>query len=44
MSSGEEILPQHLNLPAGSPLQAIERQLALLSGAEQELLRQRLAV
>jgi transcriptional regulator with AAA-type ATPase domain len=43
VSSGAEILPQHLNLPAGSPLQAIERQLARLSGEERELLRQRLA-
>jgi transcriptional regulator with AAA-type ATPase domain len=43
VSSGAEILPQHLNLPASTPLQVIERQLGLLTAQERAELRQRLA-
>ena len=43
VSSGEEILPQHLNLPCSAPLQVIEQQLGLLTAKERAELRQRLA-
>ncbi|EAA3799310.1 sigma-54-dependent Fis family transcriptional regulator, partial [Salmonella enterica subsp. enterica] len=43
VSSGEEILPQHLNLPASAPLQGLEQQLARLSAAERTALLQRLS-
>lgn len=39
----EEILPQHLNLPASAPLQLIEQQLDRLTAEERSELRQRLA-
>ncbi|WP_437879546.1 sigma 54-interacting transcriptional regulator [Pseudomonas sp. LRF_L74] len=41
VSAGEEILPQHLNLP--TPLALIEQQLALLSADERARLRERLS-
>ena len=43
VSSGTEILPQHLNLPTSAPLQVIEQQLGLLTTEERAQLRQRLA-
>ena len=40
VSSGDEILPEHLNLPAaGSPLEQVRRILASASPAEQESVR-----
>lgn len=43
VSSGEEILPQHLNLPASAPLQGLEQQLARLTAAERAALLHRLS-
>jgi DNA-binding NtrC family response regulator len=40
VSSGDEILPEHLNLPvAGSPLEQVQRIFAAASPDEQEALR-----
>jgi len=44
VSSGREILPQHLNLPSAAPLKLIERQLALLDDEAREQLRRWLQV
>lgn len=43
VSSGDEILPEHLNLPREAALQSIERQWALLGGEERQALLSRLA-
>lgn len=43
VSVGEEILPQHLNLPSAVSLQSLERQLERLGSEERQLLLRRLA-